>query len=206
MKDSVHLDFAVARRILAGDEVAFRKMFDQCFPRLYRFMLSRLEGDHETARDLVQQTFCRAIEKLDKFRGEAALYTWLFQIARNTLNDYYRYTSRETSVVTAIEDSQQVRAILETLAAPLIEEPETGAWRSEVRRLVHATVDMLPERYAQVLEWKYIDGQPVKTIAEKIGVSPKAAESLLTRARETFRRAIIDMASDIDALSPPGRG
>ena len=43
---------------------------------------------------MVQQTFCRAIERLDKYRGEAALYTWLFQICRNTLNDYFRFTSR----------------------------------------------------------------------------------------------------------------
>jgi len=57
-----------------------------------------------------------------------------------------------------------------------------------------------------VLEWKYIDGCPVKAIAERLGVSDKAAESLLTRAREAFRAAITAIACDPDVLQPPAQG
>jgi RNA polymerase sigma-70 factor (ECF subfamily) len=203
MDSMVHSDLAVARRILAGDEVAFRGLFDRVFPRLYRFALARLDGDHDAARDVVQQTFCRAIERLDKYRGEAALYTWLFQICRNTLNDYFRFTSREKRVITPLEDLPQVRAVLETLAAPQSTGPETGAWRTELGRFVQATVDALPDRYAEVLEWKYVDGWPVKSIAERLGHSEKAAASLLTRAREAFRDAIVDMAHEPDLFEPP---
>ena len=63
----------------------------------------------------------------------------------------------------------------------------------------------MPDHYAQVLEWKYIDGYPVKAIAERLGVSDKAAESLLTRAREAFRTAITDIASDPDVFERPDR-
>jgi RNA polymerase sigma-70 factor (ECF subfamily) len=201
----VHADLAVARRILAGDETVFRQLFDRVFPRLYRFAIARLDGDHDAARDVVQQTFCRAIERLDKYRGEAALYTWLFQICRNTLLDYFRFTSRERRLITPIEDLPEVRAVLETLAAPQATAPETGAWRSELGRLVQATVDALPDRYAEVLEWKYIDGCAVKAIAQRLGVSDKAAESLLTRARHAFRGAITDMVNEPDLFEPPGR-
>lgn len=205
MADSAHVDLAVARRILAGDEVAFRSLFDRYFPRLYRFALARLDGDHEAATDIVQQTFCRAVERLDGYRGEAALYTWFHQICRNTLMDYYRYTSRRARFVVPLEDLPDVRAVLETLAAPLTDEPETGVWRSEVRRLVQATVDALPERYGEVLEWKYVDEQPLKAIAQRLGISDKAAESLLMRARTAFCDAITSMAGATDALEPPGR-
>ena len=167
-------------------------------------MLARLEGDHEAARDIVQQTFCRAIERLDGYRGEAALYTWFHQICRNTLMDYYRYTSRRARVVVPLEDLPDVRAVLETLAAPLAEQPETDAWRADVRRLVQATVDALPERYGEVLEWKYVDDAPLKAIAQRLGVSDKAAESLLTRARSAFCDAITTMAGTADSLEPPG--
>jgi len=85
MAGQVHVDRAVARRILGGDEAAFRELFDRFFPRLYRFALVRLNGDAETARDVVQQTFCNAIERLDSYRGEAALYTWFCQICRNAI-------------------------------------------------------------------------------------------------------------------------
>lgn len=198
-------DLSIAKRILAGDRAAFQAFFDHAFPRLYRYTLARLNGDHDGARDVVQQTFCRAIESLDKYRGEAALYTWLFQICRNTLNDYFRYTSREDRYVARLEDLPQVRAVLETMAAPLGSEPETGAWRGEMRRLVQATVDALPDRYAQVLEWKYVEGHSVRVIAEQLGLSDKAAESLLSRAREAFRKAMTEMVSISEVLSPPGR-
>jgi len=204
--DATHVDLATARRVLAGDEVAFRSMFDRYFPRLYRFALARLEGDHDAASDIVQQTFCRAVERLDSYRGEAALYTWFHQICRNTLLDYYRYTSRRARVVVPLEDLPDVRAVLETLAAPLMDEPETGVWRSEVRRLVQATVDALPARYGEILEWKYVDEQPLKEIAKQLGISDKAAESLLMRARTAFCEAITSMAGALDALEPPGRG
>lgn len=204
MSEAAHMDLAVARRILAGDQSAFRSLFDRFFPRLYRFVLGRLDGDHEATRDIVQQTFCRAIERLDGYRGEAALYTWFHQICRSTLMDYYRYTSRRARLIVPLDDLPDVRAVLETLAAPLMDEPETGAWRAEVRRLVQATVDALPERYGEVLEWKYVDGEPLKAIAQRLGVSDKAAESLLGRARSAFCDAIATMAGTADALEPPG--
>lgn len=205
MADAAHVDLATARRILAGDEVAFRSLFDRYFPRLYRFALARLEGDHDAASDIVQQTFCRAVERLDSYRGEAALYTWFHQICRNTLLDYYRYTSRRARVVVPLEDLPDVRAVLETLAAPLMDEPETGVWRSDVRRLVQATVDALPARYGEILEWKYVDEQPLKEIAQQLGISDKAAESLLMRARTAFCEAIAAMAGATDAFEPPAR-
>ncbi len=205
MAEAAHVDLAVARRILAGDDAAFRSLFDRFFPRLYRFVLARLDGDHEAARDVVQQTFCRAIERLDGYRGEAALYTWFHQICRNTLTDYYRYTHRQARIVVPLEDLPDVRAVLETLAAPLAEQPETGVWRSEVRRLVQATVDALPERYGEVLELRYVDEEPLKAIAAHLGISDKAAESLLMRARTAFCDAITSMAGTADSFEPPGR-
>ena len=76
LDETTHVDKAVARRILAGDEAALRSLFDQFFPRLYRFALARLGGDREAATDVVQQTFCKAIERLEcallaKEKGEA---------------------------------------------------------------------------------------------------------------------------------------
>ena len=94
MSDLVHVDRAVARRILGGDEGAFQDLFDRFFPRLYRFVLARVGNDPDTARDIVQQTFCNAIGRLDSYRGEAALYTWFCQICRNVLTDHFRSKGR----------------------------------------------------------------------------------------------------------------
>jgi RNA polymerase sigma-70 factor (ECF subfamily) len=190
MADLVHVDRTVARRILGGDEEAFRELFDRFFPRLYRFVLPRLRGDADAARDVVQQTFCNAIERLDSYRGEAGLYTWFCQICRNVLADHYRRQGRGSGRVVLLEDEPNARAILESLAAPAADEPEAGVLREQVHRIVEATLDALPGRYGDALEWKYIDGLSVQEIADRLRVGPKAAESLLTRARESFRDAI----------------
>ena len=203
MADLVHVDRAVARRILDGDEAAFRDLFDRFFPRLYRFALARLGGDRDTAQDVVQQTFCNAIERLDSYRGEAALYTWFCQICRNVLTDHFRKNGRGAARVVLLEDQPNARAILESLAAPAADGPETGAWRIQVHRLVEVTLDSLPGRYGEVLEWKYIDGLSVKEIADRLQLGPKAAESLLTRARDAFREAIVEMIGAREDLSAP---
>ena len=88
MPTPVHVDKALAQRILRGDEQAFRRLFDEYFPKLYRFAMARLGGDQSASRDVVQDTFCKAMEKLDTYRGEAALYTWFCQICRNTIIDF----------------------------------------------------------------------------------------------------------------------
>ena len=201
MADLVHVDRAVARRILAGDEAAFRGLFDRFFPRLYRFALARLDRDKETARDVVQQTFCNAIERLESYRGEAALYTWFCQICRNVIADHYRRRQRGEAREVLLEDQPNVRAILEALAAPTDDEPDTGVWRQQVHRVVEATLDALPGHYGEVLEWKYLDGHSVEEIARRLELGPKAAESLLTRARVAFRTAITDLAGTSDELT-----
>ncbi len=203
MTDTIHVDRAVAKKILSGDEQAFRTLFDDIFPRLFRFAMVRLNGDREAAADVVQQTFCKAIEKLDTYRGEASLYTWFCQICRNAIVDYCRATNRRTERIVLYEDYANVRAILEALSAPIATQPETGTWQSDIRRLVQATVDALPTRYGDVLEWKYVEGWSVRDIATRLEVSAKAAESLLTRARSAFRVAIVEIAGDRDALRPP---
>lgn len=203
MADLVHFDRAVARRILGGDETAFRELFDRFFPRLYRFALARLGGDPDAANDVVQQTFCNAIERLDSYRGEAALYTWFCQICRNVLNDHFRKKGRGAQRVVLLEDQPNARAILESLTAPVGDQPETGVWRQQVHRIVEATLDSLPGRYGEILEWKYLDGLSVAEIAGRLNVGAKAAESLLTRAREAFRDAIVDLIGAAEDLSAP---
>ena len=204
MTNAVHVDRAIAKKILSGDGRVFRALFDDIFPRLFRFALARLDGDREAAADVVQQTFCKAIDKLDTYRGEAALYTWFCRICRNELIDYCRATNRRTEHVVLYEDHANVRAILEALSAPSTAQPETQAWQRDIRRLVQATVDALPPHYGDVLEWKYVEGWSVREIAARLHVSAKAAESLLTRARSAFREAIIEIAGDVDGLRPPG--
>ena len=190
MAEAVHVDKALARRILAGDERAFKALFDEYFPRLYRFALVRLNGDEESARDVVQQTFCKAVERLDTYRGEAGLYAWFCRICRNTLIDHFRRRKQEYHRMVLIEDNAEVQAVLEALSAAESEGPESQASQRDLSRIVQSVLDYLPKHYGDVLEWKYVEGLTIKEISERTGSGPKAVESLLTRARAAFREAM----------------
>jgi len=179
-------DRQLARRLLAGDERAFDELFSGSFPGLFRFARARLAGDDDAAEEVAQATLCKAISKIGTYRGEAALFTWLCAFCRHEIAAYYKARGRMPARMDLIEDNPEVRAALESLGAGL-EGPDRALATSELSRLVQVVLDRLPARYGSALEWKYLEGLSVKEIAERLGLSPKAAESLLTRARDAFR-------------------
>ena len=69
--DQIREDRTLVRRLLAGDEEAFERLFEDYFGGLFRFALARLDGQEAVAREIVQATVLMAIEKLDTYRGEA---------------------------------------------------------------------------------------------------------------------------------------
>ncbi len=179
-------DRKLARRMLAGDPRAFDEFFDGHFPGLYRFALSRLDCDEDAAEEVAQATICKAIAKLKTYRGEAAMFTWLCTFCRHEISAHYRKTRGKTKQVDLVEDAPEVRAALESLGAEF-DGPEAALSRQELRRWVQVALDQLPSHYGNALEWKYLEDLSVKEIARRLGLSPKAAESILTRAREAFR-------------------
>lgn len=179
-------DIHLVQRMLDGEEQAFEEFFERHFPGLYRFTLVRVGRNEDAAEDIVQSTLLKAVDKLHTFRGEAALFTWLCTFCRHEISAYYRRRGKAPEV-TLIEDAPEVRAALESLSAGSTDRPEETLHRKEIARLVQTTLDALPNRYGDALEWKYIQGLSVKEISVRLSIGPKAAESLLTRAREAFR-------------------
>lgn len=168
-------ELKLVERMLAGDEAAMEELADEYFPALYRFALARLGGDAELAREVVQTTVCKALAKLETFRGEAPLIAWLCACCRNEIRMSFRKQKRIRTV--ELEEDLAAEGDL----------PEGELARKETVRQVHAALDLLPPRYARALEWKYVERLPVKEIAERLRLGAKAAESLLTRARQAFR-------------------
>jgi len=196
----MHEDLAVARKLLDGDEATFRSVFDGYFPRLYRFVMPRVDGNRDEARDIVQQGFCKAFERLDSYRGEASLYGWILQICRNALIDRARRQSTRPQPLKLSGTGEALNAIVDAIRAPEHEQPEHRAVRLELIQVIQATLDYLPSHYSDVLEWKYIEENSVNEIAEKLDIGPKAAESLLTRARKAFREAVLVINDAADLL------
>ena len=165
------------QRMRAGDVRAFQSFAEHYAPALYRFASARISDQPELVRDSVQTTLCRFMEKLDEYRGDAAIFTWLCAVCRNEIAAHFRRLRRRSVDIDEAND----------VASDGAENPEMELLAREGRDLVHVALDAMPPRYARVLEWKYVDGLSVRDIAQRMDLGEKAAESLLTRARVAFR-------------------
>lgn len=184
-------DKALVRRLLHGDEDAFRRCFDSHFPRLYRFALTRT-NDADAAEEIVQKTLIQAMRKLHTFRGDATLFTWMCAICRREIAAWRIARGRHSAVVFS-EDAPEVRNQLAALASAAAQ-PDEAFSRSETARLVQVALDLLPGSYSEVLECKYIYGLTVVEISERMRTGPKAVESMLVRARKSFRQVFSVLA------------
>jgi RNA polymerase sigma-70 factor (ECF subfamily) len=189
----VATDFDLVQSMLAGDEAAFERFFDASYPLLYRFALVRLGFDRDAAGDVAQAAICKAIGKLRTFRGEAALLTWLCTFCRHELYAFHRRNPGRFEVE-LVEDDPEIRAALESLRASTSQDLDAWLDHDKAASIVQRVLDHLPSHYADALEWKYIDEISVQEIGVRLGLGPKAAESLLTRARRAFREAFQTMA------------
>lgn len=179
-------DKKLVKRMQRGEEAAFQQFFDNQFPRLYRFALVRVQHDHDAAEEIAQATLCKVVRKLDSYRGEAALFTWICTFCRHEISAFYQHRQRAQSAIPLVEDTPQVRAALESLAA-FGDNQEDVMQRRDMARLVQVALDYLAPNHSQALRWKYLEDLTVKEIADRLDLSTKATESLLTRARLAFR-------------------
>jgi len=183
-----HPDRELVDRLLRADAGAFDEFFNEYYPKLYRFAKRRAPHDCAAAEDVAQATLCRAFESLRGYRGEAALFTWLCTLCRREMSQRWHDKDAAADALLA-EDHPEVRAALESLAANEGADPLLATDRAQLRDAIRVALDYLPAPYGDILEWKYLRDMSIGEIASRLGRSPKAAESLLTRAREAFREA-----------------
>lgn len=194
-------DLNMVSRLLDGDRSTFDAFFNGYYPRLYRFALTRLDNDHNLADETAQVVLCQAISKMASYRGEAPLFSWLCTFCRYEISKQRKAVGRAQGDTELTEDDPTVRAALESLLSTSSNDPYVELYQTEISRLVKVALDNLPALYADSLEGKYVHGLSVKEISRRIGKSPKATESILTRARSDFREAFKALVEDERQLS-----
>lgn len=189
-------DLKLARSLVTGDEKQFNQFFEHFFPRLYRFAFSRL-SDKSIVEDVVQSTLMNAMRSMKNYRGEASMFTWLCQICRNEMAMIYRKQGKSVPTVTADDDA--IRPILESLESESAT-PEQHYLDLEAGKLLAEVLDFLPGNYGEALEWKYVLGLSVAEIANRLGLTELATQSLLARARTSFRNALNQISPELKPL------
>lgn len=189
-------DVTLAKRLIDGDRRSFDAFFNAYYPRLFRFALARLDGDGDLADETAQVVLCQALSKMDTYRGEAPLFSWLCTFCRHELSRQRKARARAQGDQPLVEDDPAVRAALDSLLAESRQDPDAEVYSLEIRRLIEVAMDQLPALYADALESKYVRELSVNEIAAELGKSPKATESVLTRARVAFKDAFNTLVAE----------
>jgi RNA polymerase sigma-70 factor, ECF subfamily len=169
-------------RVRAGDPAAERALYDAHVDRVYR-LAYRLAGDDELARDFTQETFIRAFGRLESFRGEARLSTWLHTIATTVALNGLRRTKRTRTRETVLEAADGV----------------AGSRRSaepDLKARLHDAIDALPEKYRMVVVMHDVEGYTHEEIAAALNVEVGTSKAQLSRARAKLRTALADFAGE----------
>ncbi len=160
-------------RIIAGDRLAGRALYDTHAPRVYS-LAYRLSGDAEKAREVTQDTFIRAFSRLSQFRGDAAFSTWLHRIVVSVVSNSRRTDVRFGREVT-LDEAQSVA----------VTAPESDP---DLKECIARAVERLSEAYRTTLIMHDIEGYTHAEIAEILGVPEGTSKSRLSAARAQMRQ------------------
>lgn len=148
-------------------------------------------GDEAEAQDVVQETYLRALTRLDTFRGESALGTWLARIAINLALDAQRRRARTVPLADAREpESEDTEDPMTAFSAPTADAPYQAAERSEVRELLQRAIASLPPIYRSVFMLRAVEELSVDETAYCLQVSDAVVKTRYLRARALLRDAL----------------
>ena len=171
-----------------GDREAFWKLVERHGPMVHRLLL-RLLGNRERAEDLFSETFLRAADKIEEFRGEAKFSTWLVQIALNRARNELKRAQRRKTI--SWDEAIPQEAHRHGEGAPSLAEwanPHDALEQKELRRLLDEALASLPPKYRIVFTLRDIEGLSTQETAAALGLSETAVKSRTVRARLALRK------------------
>jgi RNA polymerase sigma-70 factor (ECF subfamily) len=152
------------------------EIYDQFADQLRRFIRKRVPDD-DTADDLLQEVFLRIHSRIESLRDGAKLQSWIYQITRNAIIDYYR-------------SRKEPETLTESLSLQVVtDQPEAA---QELLPSVRQFIDCLPEIYRQPLLLSEFEGLTQQEIANKLGLSLSGAKSRVQRARDRLKDLFLD--------------
>lgn len=165
-------------QVALATDGGFNSWYRRTVPRVYSYLLSRCGNDPALAEELTQQTFIAAIDRRSRYDGRSDTVTWLCGIARHKLADHYRVIERQERRQKRLE-VREIRMAGAVAHAPGLDD------RAAIEDAIHS----LPVDQRAILVFVVLDDLPVAEAARLMGRSALAAQSLLHRARDGFKRA-----------------
>ncbi|MHC1771250.1 MAG: RNA polymerase sigma factor SigZ [Flexilinea sp.] len=140
--------------------------------RLWKFIFIRI-NDEMIADDLLQEVFVRVHQKMSQLKDSERLESWIFQITRNVIIDYYRSRRDHFEITETLQDSNE-----------LYEDPDaTKELSGSIRQMIEA----LPDPYREALLMTEYEGISQQDLALRLGISLSGAKSRIQRARQKIK-------------------
>lgn len=164
------------------DQTAFNQLYERYFQRIYNFVYARIRH-HADTEEIVQETFAAVFRSIDAFRGQSSLVSWIYGIAKNTLNNHLRRAKLRDSWVELTEPE----ALL-----PLATAGDTPEDELSLRRYADAIQDRLgsvASWQAEVFVLRHVENLPIQEIARRTSRSSDAIRSSLYRVKRLLVEA-----------------
>jgi RNA polymerase sigma-70 factor, ECF subfamily len=188
-------DAELAERAAGGDDRAFEAIMRRHNRLLFRTARSILRNDAES-EDALQEAYLHAWRALASFRADSKFSTWLVRIVINeALGRLRRRSATVIPLEAAMDDSDALPE--DSTAGDEAQQPDRIAMRGEIRRLMEARIDTLPEAFRTVFMLRAVEELSVEEVANALGLPEATVRTRFFRARGLLREALsrdVDMA------------
>ena len=184
-------DSELITECLKGQTDSFGQLVTRYQDRLFGTLVTML-GSVEDARDVAQEAFVQAYQKLDSFRGQSAFYSWLFRIALNSSVDHHRRQRRPTVSIDAARE--QTGSEPTDLHADT--SPSFSIERTERQTLVQLALSKLSPEYRQVLVMKEMEDMKYEEIAAMVKIPVGTVRSRIHRGRAELKEILERLLGD----------
>jgi len=177
-------DADLVASMVKRDRRAISVFYRTYSPRLAQFIRSKIRYE-EDCEEILQDTLFAFLEAIRDFEGKSSLQTFLYAICQHKIIDFYRRKKLKHMVFSQMPQ-------LESLISPLLN-PEEELDVTMLKEKIRTVLGKLLPQYRQILILKYLEYMPVATIAKKLAVTFKSAESQLFRARRAFVEVFVSL-------------
>jgi RNA polymerase sigma-70 factor, ECF subfamily len=188
-------DLELARLAGNGDAAAFRTIMQRNNERLYRVARSVLANDGD-AEDAVQEAYLKAYAKLNGFKGDAALSTWLTRIVLNEALERLRRRRRSDKLKATISEDAPTAQIVRFPGMEQGLDPERAAATRQVAAIIERAIDALPLDFRTVFVLRCVEEMSVEETAAQLEIPEATVKTRLHRARRALRRLLDDEVSN----------
>jgi RNA polymerase sigma-70 factor (ECF subfamily) len=186
--DRRHEDVELVRRLQAGDQTAFRGLFDRYHRRAFAVALGVVKSKDD-ALDVVQEAFIKVHKHIGSFQGSSSFYTWLYRIVMNLAIDQVRRARKVVEFDESIRKSDAAGdgALLPHLAH---DNPGKTVARRELSTHIEAALGELPEYHRAVIVLREVEGLSYEEMAAILEVPKGTIMSRLFHARRKMQERL----------------